>query len=73
MNNEKLSSLQFSCLTCFPMLALFNGIGTHNTIKIAQIDSYISVFMAFLLNAIKNIKNDPVAMSKLTQKKEDKK
>lgn len=34
---------------------------------------FISVFMAFLLNAIKNIKNDPVAMSKLTQKKEDKK
>lgn len=34
---------------------------------------FVSVFMAFLLNAIKNIKNDPVAMSKLTQKKEDKK
>ena len=31
---------------------------------------FISVFMAFLLNAIKNIKNDPVAMEKLTQKKE---
>lgn len=26
---------------------------------------FISVFMAFLLNALKNIKNDPVAMSKL--------
>ena len=52
MNNEKLSSLQFSCLTCFPMLALFNGIGTHNTIKIAQIDSYISVFMAFSIGFI---------------------
>ena len=34
---------------------------------------FISVFMAFLLNAIKNIKNDPVAMGKLTQKKESKK
>lgn len=34
---------------------------------------FISVFMAFLLNAIKNIKNDPVAMEKLTQKKESKK
>lgn len=33
---------------------------------------FISVFMAFLLNAIKNIKNDPVAMEKLTQKKESK-
>ena len=26
---------------------------------------FVSVFMAFLLNALKNIKNDPVAMSKL--------
>ena len=34
---------------------------------------FISIFMAFLLNAIKNIKNDPVAMEKLTQKKESKK
>lgn len=34
---------------------------------------FISVFMAFLLNAIKNIKNDPVAMEKLTQKKESEK
>ena len=33
---------------------------------------FISIFMAFLLNAIKNIKNDPVAMEKLTQKKESK-
>ena len=29
---------------------------------------FVSVFMAFLLNALKNIKNDPVAMSKLKGK-----
>ena len=34
---------------------------------------FVSVFLAFLLNAIKNIKNDPVAMEKLSQKKIDKK
>lgn len=30
---------------------------------------FISVFLAFLLNAIKNIRNDPVAMEKLGKKK----
>lgn len=34
---------------------------------------FVSVFLAFLLNAIKNIKNDPVAMEKLSQKKIEKK
>jgi hypothetical protein len=29
---------------------------------------FISVFLAFLINAIKNIKNDPVAMEKLRKK-----
>ena len=30
---------------------------------------FISVFLAFLLNAIENIKNDPEAMAKLKGKK----
>lgn len=33
---------------------------------------FISVFLAFLLNALKNIKNDPVAMEKLRGKKNEK-
>lgn len=52
MNKEKLTSLQFSCLVCFPLLALFSGIGTHNIIKIAEVDSYISVLISYLLGAI---------------------
>ena len=30
---------------------------------------FFSVFLAFLLNAIKNVKNDPVAMGKLSSPK----
>ena len=33
---------------------------------------FISIFLAFLLNALKNIKNDPVAMEKLRGKKNEK-
>ena len=47
MNKEKLTPIQFSCLVCFPMLALFSGIGTHNIIRIAEIDSYLSVLMSY--------------------------
>lgn len=31
---------------------------------------FVSIFMAFLLNAIENVKNDPEAMAKLSNKKE---
>jgi len=52
MNKEKLTSFQFSCLVCFPILALFSGIGTHNIIKIAEIDSYLSVLLAYFIGLI---------------------
>ena len=49
MNKDKITNIQFSSLIFFPILALFSGIGTHNTIKIAEVDSYISVFLAYIL------------------------
>ena len=52
MNKEKVSNIGFSSLILFPILALFSGIGTHNTIKIAEVDSYISVLLAYLLGFI---------------------
>lgn len=52
MNQSKLTSLQFSCLIVFPMLAIFSGIGTHNIIKIAEIDSYISVLLSSLIGIL---------------------
>ena len=52
MNKEKVSNIGFSSLITFPILALFSGIGTHNTIKIAEVDSYISVFLAYILGFI---------------------
>ena len=52
VSKDKLSNIQFACLIVFPVLALFSGIGTHNTIKIAEVDSYISVFLAYILGFI---------------------
>ena len=52
MNKNKISNIQFSCLIAFPILALFSGIGTHNTIKIAGVDSYLSVLLSFLFGLI---------------------
>ena len=52
MNKEKVNNISFSSLIVFPILALFSGIGTHNTIKIAEVDSYISVFLAYLMGFI---------------------
>lgn len=52
MAKNKLTIAQFACLIVFPILALFSGIGTHNTIKIAETDSYISVFLAYLIGFI---------------------
>lgn len=52
MNKEKLTSLQFSCLIAFPLLALFSGIGTHNTIKLTGVDSYIAVLISYLIGLL---------------------
>lgn len=52
MNKEKINNISFSALIMFPILALFSGIGTHNTIKIARIDSYISVLLAYIIGII---------------------
>lgn len=52
MNKEKLSNIEYSALIMFPILSLFSGIGTHNTIKISGVDSYISVLFAYLIGFI---------------------
>lgn len=52
LNKEKVSNIGFSSLIVFPILALFSGIGTHNTIKLAGVDSYISVLLAYFLGFI---------------------
>ena len=52
MNKSKLTSLQFSCLIFAPILSLFSGIGTYNIIKIAGVDAWISVILAFFLGLL---------------------
>lgn len=52
MNKEKLSNIEYASLIVFPILALFSGIGTHNTIKLSGVDSYISVLLAYLIGAV---------------------
>lgn len=52
MNQSKLTSLQFSCMIIFPILAIFSGIGTHNIIRIAEVDSYISVLFSFIIGLL---------------------
>lgn len=52
INKEKVSNIGYSSLIIFPILALFSGIGTHNTIKISGVDSYISVLLAYILGFI---------------------
>lgn len=49
MKSDKLSAKEFSCLICFPILALFSGIGTYNIIKITKVDAYISVIFSYLI------------------------
>ena len=49
MKNDNLTSLNFACLLAFPILSLFSGIGTYNIIKIANVDSYISVIFSYLI------------------------
>lgn len=45
----KFTSFQFASLICFPILSLFSGIGTHNIIKIAKTDAYMSPLIASIL------------------------
>lgn len=52
MNDNKLNSWQFSCLVVFPILSLFTGMGTYNIIKIAQVDSYLSVLFSYGLGLL---------------------
>ena len=49
MKKDKLSTKEFSCLICFPILALFSGIGTYNIIKVAKVDAYLSVVFSYLI------------------------
>ncbi len=49
MNKKKLSSLQFACLVCFPILSLYSGIGAYNLTKITGVDSYLSILVAYVL------------------------
>lgn len=52
MNNNKISSLQFSTLMVYPILSLFSGIGLYNIVKIAEVDSYISTIIATILGIL---------------------
>lgn len=52
MNNNKISSLQFSTLMIFPILSLFSGIGLYDIVKIANIDSYISPIISTLIGIL---------------------
>ena len=49
MNKYKLNSREFACLICFPILALFSGIGTYSIIRSAKVDAYISVGISYIL------------------------
>lgn len=51
-NNIKFTSFQFATLICFPILALFSGIGTYNVIRIARVDSYISPIISSIFGII---------------------
>lgn len=51
-NENKLTSIQFSCLVFFPIFAYFSGIGTLNLIKTAKVDAYISVLISYLIGLI---------------------
>ena len=52
MNKKKIPSWQFSSLICFPILSLYSGIGIYNITKIAKVDSYLSIIIAYLLGFI---------------------
>lgn len=47
VKKNNFTSLQFSCLIYFPILAFFSGIGTYSVIKIAKVDSYLSVLFSY--------------------------
>lgn len=49
MNNQKISSLQFSCLLIYPILSLFSGSGFYDILKIAGLNSYLSIIIATIL------------------------
>lgn len=49
MNNNKISSLQFSTLMIYPILSLFSGIGLYNIVKTAEIDAYISTIISTII------------------------
>lgn len=51
-NENKLTSIQFSCLIFFPIFAFFSGIGTHNLINIAKVDAYISVLLSYIMGLL---------------------
>lgn len=48
-NKDRLSVLEFSCLICFPILALFGGSGVYNIFEVSGIDAYISVIISYFI------------------------
>lgn len=52
MNNNKISSFQYSILIMFLILSSFSGIGFHNIIKISKVDSYLSIIISYFLGLI---------------------
>lgn len=52
MRKNNLTSIGFACMICFPILSIFSGIGTYNVIRTSEVDSYISVIIAFLIGLL---------------------
>lgn len=52
MKNWKINSLQFSTLFSFTILSTLIGIGFNNVTRIAKVDSYISVILAYIIGFI---------------------
>lgn len=52
MKNWKINSLQFGTLVSFTILSTLIGIGFNNVTKIAKVDSYISIILAYIIGFI---------------------
>ena len=52
MKNNKINSLQFGTLFSFTILSTLIGIGFNNVTRIAKVDSYISIIIAYIIGFI---------------------
>jgi len=52
MKNKTINSLQFGTLFSFTILSTLIGIGFNNVTRIAKVDSYISILLAYIIGFI---------------------